>query len=136
MKKLSPKQAKFVASYQIEPNAHKAAINAGYSEKSAYQIGWQLLKKPLIIKELDEWKAKKAEEFSKKDCINMAMGDYRNLDLTEPNKPRFFELASKMMGYIGSENGNVTNNTQINIDAKILELGSDAKWDQIRKLLG
>lgn len=40
---LTPKQAKFVAAYVAEPNATRAAIAAGYSEKTAYSAGPRLL---------------------------------------------------------------------------------------------
>lgn len=47
--KLTPKQAKFVASYIANGmNATRAAITAGYSEKTACEIGAENLRKPLI----------------------------------------------------------------------------------------
>lgn len=49
---LTPKQAKFVAAYVAEPNATRAAIAAGYSEKTAYSIGAENLTKPEIIEAL------------------------------------------------------------------------------------
>jgi hypothetical protein len=45
---LNPKQQQFVAEYLIDRNATKAAIRAGYSEKTAAQIGFQLLQKTSI----------------------------------------------------------------------------------------
>lgn len=54
--KLTPRQRKFVDLY--EGNATKAAIQAGYSKKTAYSIGQENLKKPEIIKALQE-RAKK-----------------------------------------------------------------------------
>lgn len=49
---LTPKQAKFVAAYVAEPNATRAAIAAGYSEKTAYSIGAENLSKPEIVEAL------------------------------------------------------------------------------------
>jgi hypothetical protein len=46
--KLTPKQLQFVAEFLIDRDATKAAIRAGYSQKTAGQIGYQLLQKPLI----------------------------------------------------------------------------------------
>ena len=49
--KLSPlndRQEKFCYEYVLHLNATKAAINAGYSEKTAYSIGSENLKKPEI----------------------------------------------------------------------------------------
>ena len=46
--KLAPKQARFVEEYLIDLNATQAAIRAGYSEKTAGQVGHENLKKPEI----------------------------------------------------------------------------------------
>jgi phage terminase small subunit len=45
---LNARQARFVAEYLKDPNATKAAKAAGYSEKTAYSQGHDLLKKPEI----------------------------------------------------------------------------------------
>lgn len=45
---MTPKQERFVAEYLIDLNATQAAIRAGYSEKTAYSIGHELLKKPEV----------------------------------------------------------------------------------------
>lgn len=44
IKKLTPKQARFVQEYLLDLNATQAATRAGYSEKTAYSIGQRLLK--------------------------------------------------------------------------------------------
>jgi phage terminase small subunit len=46
--KLTAKQQRFVDEYLIDLNATQAAIRAGYSEKTAYSIGEENLKKPDI----------------------------------------------------------------------------------------
>lgn len=53
-KRLSPKQALFVRHYLADPklNATKAAIAAGYSQKTAAVIGSENLKKPNIAAEI------------------------------------------------------------------------------------
>lgn len=48
MIKLTHKQAAFVAEYLVDKCATKAAIRAGYSAKTAYSIGEELLRKPEI----------------------------------------------------------------------------------------
>lgn len=48
MAELNDKQKRFVAEYIVDYNATQAAIRAGYSEKSAEQLGFQLLKKPSV----------------------------------------------------------------------------------------
>src|ERR1700751_3501447 len=46
--KLTPKQARFVAEYLVDLNAAQAAIRAGYSAKTAKEIGCENLTKPNI----------------------------------------------------------------------------------------
>lgn len=46
--KLTAKQALFVQEYLVDLNASKAALRAGYSPKTAYSMGHELLKKPEI----------------------------------------------------------------------------------------
>ncbi|MFR7383035.1 MAG: terminase small subunit, partial [[Clostridium] leptum] len=48
MAKLTAKQQRFVDEYLIDLNATQAAIRAGYSEKTAFSIGTENLRKPLI----------------------------------------------------------------------------------------
>ena len=59
--KLTNKQEKFCYEYVLHLNATKAAINAGYSEKTAYSIGFENLIKPEIQKRIDEMKSNLAE---------------------------------------------------------------------------
>lgn len=54
MNKLSEKQQQFVDEYIKDKNATKAAIRAGYSEKTAYSQGQRLLKKAEIKVEIDK----------------------------------------------------------------------------------
>lgn len=45
VRQLTPKQARFVQEYLVDLNATQAAIRAGYSERTAYRIGADLLQK-------------------------------------------------------------------------------------------
>lgn len=56
MRGMTPKQAKFIDEYLIDLNATQAAIRAGYSAKTAEQIGYQLLQKTSVAKILAERK--------------------------------------------------------------------------------
>ena len=47
---MTDKQLRFIAEYSRDCNATQAAIRAGYSPKTAYSIGQELLKKPEIQK--------------------------------------------------------------------------------------
>lgn len=51
---LTPKQKKFSDEYLIDLNATQAAIRAGYSEKTAYSIGIENLRKPEIKKYIEK----------------------------------------------------------------------------------
>lgn len=53
-KTLSDKQQKFVDEYLIDLNATQAAIRAGYSEKTAQQIGSENLSKPVIAESIQK----------------------------------------------------------------------------------
>lgn len=54
MANLTPKQQRFVEEYLIDLNATQSAIRAGYSEKTAYSVGHENLKKPEIQKAIQE----------------------------------------------------------------------------------
>ena len=47
-KNLTPKQRRFVEEYLVDLNATAAALRAGYSAKTAAQVGYQLLQKPAV----------------------------------------------------------------------------------------
>lgn len=55
---LTLKQQRFVDEYLKDLNATQAAIRTGYSEKTAYSIGQQLLKKLEIAKAVADKRAK------------------------------------------------------------------------------
>lgn len=59
---LTDKQARFVDEYLVDMNATQAAIRAGYSEKTAEQIGHQLLKKTSVAEAVAEKQRKLAEK--------------------------------------------------------------------------
>lgn len=59
---MSPKQQRFVAEYLADPNATQAAIRAGYSERTARQIGQENLSKPDIRAAIEAGQAKLAQK--------------------------------------------------------------------------
>jgi len=59
--KLTPKQQRFIDEYLVDLNATQAAIRAGYSAKTAGQIGDENLKKPQIKAAIDEAMTKRTE---------------------------------------------------------------------------
>lgn len=134
---LTSKQAKFVASYQLTHNATESAINAGYPVKTAPQMGSKLVRNPKIVNQLEEWKAKKSLEVTKADFIDMALKDYKELGVTEPNKPRFLDIAGKALGHLGANGGDSRPNQTLNINISAGEGKSAGDlWDMTRKLLG
>lgn len=60
-KQLNPKQEAFVREYLIDFNATEAAKRAGYSAKTAYSTGHELLKKPEIFNRVREEQLKLQE---------------------------------------------------------------------------
>ena len=52
--KLNARQNTFIAEYLVDMNATQAAIRAGYSEKTAYSIGEENLRKPEIANAIQE----------------------------------------------------------------------------------
>lgn len=62
MANLTPKQQRFVDEYLIDLNATQAAIRAGYSEKTAQQMGSENLLKPVIAKAIQEAQNKRTEQ--------------------------------------------------------------------------
>lgn len=62
MSGLTDKQARFVDEYMIDLNATQAAIRAGYSEKTAEQIGYQLLQKEPVAAEIAARRQKLSEK--------------------------------------------------------------------------
>ena len=61
MNKLTAKQSLFVQEYLIDMNATQAAIKAGYSDKSAKEIGCENLTKPNIAKAIQTAMDKRSE---------------------------------------------------------------------------
>ena len=59
--KLTPKQQCFIEEYLIDLSATKAAARAGYSEKTARQIGSENLSKPAIQEAIAEAKRERSE---------------------------------------------------------------------------
>lgn len=60
MSELTSKQLKFCEEYLVDLNATQAAIRAGYSEKTAKEIGCENLTKPNIAEKVAELKAQRS----------------------------------------------------------------------------
>jgi phage terminase small subunit len=60
VRRLTPRQARFVDEYVVDLNAKQAAVRAGYSTKTAAQQGSHLLKLPLVAAAVAERQAARA----------------------------------------------------------------------------
>lgn len=89
---LTPRQKRFVAEYLIGLNATAAAKRAGYSDKTAYSIGQENLKKPEIQNAIQEAIQKRQERTKISqdkvllECAKLAFFDIRKL-FDENGKP-------------------------------------------------
>lgn len=93
--KLEPRPQKFVRFYLQEPNATKAAIRAGYSEKTARQMGSENLSKPDIAEAIElgfqrimgknEVRARTAE------VAAGSMEDFLSIERVQYLEPEFME---------------------------------------------
>ncbi len=80
-KKLTAKQQKFIEEYLIDLNATQAAIRAGYSKRTAQQIGAENLSKPVIARAIEKAK-KELSENTKMDAefVRIRIGEMINAD--------------------------------------------------------
>lgn len=121
MAKLTPKMQMFVDEYLIDLNATQAAIRAGYSVKTAKQIGTELLSKPRVKEAIDKALAERSRrtgisqdrvllEIAKIaflnpiDVINMAEATV----LDEANRDDTAAIASVKVKTIPTEDGDIT----------------------------
>ena len=79
--KLTAKQQRFIQEYLIDLNATQAAIRAGYSEKTATEIGYENLRKPHVAAAVVVG-AKKAGERAQVDTDYVLRGLVKEAELT------------------------------------------------------
>ncbi|MEK1309851.1 terminase small subunit [Limosilactobacillus fermentum] len=129
--KLTQKQQRFVDEYIISGNATQAAIKAGYSKKTAKQMGTENLAKPIIKAELDRRNAEiqSAKTMDMQEVMERlaAMGRGETTEETVTNKGEVIETATrnadklKAMELIGKRFGAWTDKKEIsgNLDIDI-----------------
>jgi phage terminase small subunit len=81
---LTAKQACFVQEYLIDLNATQAAIRAGYSKKTAGQMGNENLKKPKIANAIAASQKKRAERTE--ITQDRVLAEYAKLAFLDPRK--------------------------------------------------
>jgi hypothetical protein len=133
---LSEKQKKFVESYLVNNDAKKSAILAGYPDnKNTTALAWRLMKSPKILAELESCRTKIRGVMTKEKYIDKALESFELLDITEPNAPRFYDIAGKALGYTSNKEPNtVINNNTLNINVDSMTPAQ--LWEHTRKLLG
>ncbi|WP_102400194.1 terminase small subunit [Haloimpatiens massiliensis] len=136
MAKLTPKQQRFVEEYLIDLNATQAAIRAGYSPKTAKDIGCENLAKPNIRACIDKAMAERSKRtginadrvlqelarigfVNPKDVINFNKASVES-NASEDDLAAIQSVKVKMMQ---SENGDmVEREVRLNDKLKALEL--------------
>ena len=97
---MTAKQEAFAIEYLKDKNATQAAIRAGYSKKTAYSIGCEMLRKPEIqeiIRTKQEEAVKNAEvsvDWIVQQCKEIAS----NVLTKDADKLRALELLGKYLG--------------------------------------
>ena len=60
-KSLTPKRQRFLAEYLVDLNATQVSVRAGYSERTAYSIGNELLSFPEVQLAIQEAQAERSQ---------------------------------------------------------------------------
>ena len=81
---LTEKQKRFVEEYLVDLNATQAALRAGYSERTAYSIGQENLKKSEIVKQIAERRAELQQETE--ITQQRVLKEYARLAFLDPRK--------------------------------------------------
>ena len=66
---LTAKQKRFIDEYLLDLNATQAAIRAGYSEKTAKEIGYENLTKPHILTAIQDRMKELEEDVYKRQLL-------------------------------------------------------------------
>lgn len=84
MQKLTVKQQKFADEYIISGNATQAALKAGYSKKTAKQMGAENLSKPYLVSYIDtQLKKLHDEKVDSQEQIMEFLSSVRRGEVTE-----------------------------------------------------
>ena len=110
---LTAKQHAFVEEYLVDMNATQAAIRAGYSPKTAYNIGSENLAKPEIAAALEKARAERSErtEITADWILNMLRENAEEAKAAGDRAPcnRALELLGKHVGMFKDDAAVVVN---------------------------
>lgn len=105
MKGITAKQKKFVDEYLVDLNATQAAMRAGYSKKTAYSIGIENLKKPVIQEYIQkrQTEIRNQTDITRKEILSelktIGFADVGIENLKAADKIKALEIISKMLGF-------------------------------------
>lgn len=101
-KQLTPKQVLFIQEYLVDSNATQAAIRAGYSKKTAMQIGEQNLRKLDIATGIAVAQAERAArtEITQDDTLRMVkdIADIDHVDYKSKRTSKGIEMLCRCQG--------------------------------------
>lgn len=127
-KKLTPKQQRFVSEYLQTGNATEAAKRAGYSEKTAFRIGAENLKKPAISRAIERAQERRndrlelEEDFELKraiELLDMCMKPKQVVDMF--GKPVKDEETGKFVMAFDSKGANTALQTIAKLRGKFVQ---------------
>jgi len=96
---MTTRQDIFVSEYLKSGNATEAAINAGYSKKTAYSIGQRLLKNVEINQKIMKHREKISQQAELKVCdIVLEIRDLALNAKSETNRLRAYDMLMKHLG--------------------------------------
>lgn len=120
---MTPKQQKFCDYYMQSGNATEAAKKAGYSEKTAYSMGFENLKKPEIQEYLSNHsrEPRNSRIAGANEVLEFLSATMRNADLAAKDRTRAAELLGKRYALFDGNNAAEDDN-KIHIDVVIKDL--------------
>jgi phage terminase small subunit len=120
---LKPKHQKFAIEYLKHGNITKAAINVGYSEKTAYSIGSELLKKPEIQNFIKEFQTNLLKNANiDLQTIVLQIKSIADKTKNDNTKLRAFDMIMKHLGGYITVNDIISNLTDKQINELIEKL--------------
>lgn len=122
---MTAKQELFIREYLVDFNATQAAIRAGYSSRTAYSIGNELLRKPEISQAID---AAMTERRNKLIATREQRQEFWTAVMTDADEDMRVRLRASEL--LGKSEGDFTERVQVQDDNATVDI--DAR---IRRLL-
>lgn len=114
--KLTDKQKKFCEEYLIDLNVTQSAIRAGYSEKTAYSIGSENLKKPEIqnyLSGLMKIQSGRTGITADKILVELSKVAFADAEISGKEKIKALELLGKHLGLFDNKQSDTCNEAKI-----------------------